>query len=992
MTGRHDNGNGELCAKEMKDKHPSEMSLLYSQAFCCPNNDVPKNCSWTFDRNTPFNQFTLYDPKAMCDPEPCPKGQVQYTTALDPDNPAIGTPGSLGSTNCALYPIPAGENPNFKYCCNPPDPYNEKWPVPPKDLWAVAYSSQGSDVDWAYSDDGLGLGSDAKYGADPYGFLMLDGPPGSIDSTFHNTYNVIRADDASQSRRSFTKRSFVTRNETVMGTNFEHAEEVLCIYCQFSSNSPRCQRLFHNGAVDTIIHLPPHVGEGPFARVVSIELVDDSYRLPAHHESKREAQANDNPVYKMLIDYNFNQIQDDRKKPINMRVDFTNLEKYWSTVDDSSPSSKRSVSSEHTSYEEWRRNVNAATHQRDHERNLLKQVVKGNQSSFNSLPLESENFPSVHRKRWFGALKNWLKKVTKIERSNHQELAMDYEASILLYHKSKGCEKAKAEMSIYLDTSLDMVADYAYYFSGTLVPPKVTDTYAYFGMQPDLYLGVTVQGSASLKYASARKPLIPTITYPGLAIKGLAVVGPTFDLYGQIVGKVTLSGDMTIGAQYTFERSEMYWPQDSTTNVFDKIGDSAKPEPLEAGLHPQFDASVRADAQLDFKVTPEANIGIQVGGKNFISGASLVDARLSAFINNTLRFSAKVSGTASVGKSGGSAVAKYSYGAYLLYNVGFGGHANILGYGWNMVNKYLFSSPKQYELFSSGDVASVDYRKRSLPQRAFVNSDTIFGGKNVAQSGEELAEMRVIGVDGNLAWSTTQMHLVNRSESIDHRKILKRQNPVDSGGDDTEDTDMGGSGCFSSGVLSCPANSCSDGGDGTGSVSCQPQLPALRFSCPFYSNSQVNGKKGQAIVSGICENMQTFLNQRQADLETGVTLTWRRNKKAAQKNRNAACYDKSLFPAGSKDSYCQANNKELKKSLGTKLSITSCDEFPPASVEEGGSFFPSLPQGEKANTAISCTPVWQQNMQSNCVRKCPQSFLPSLKLDWNTLSFFSRSS
>ena len=49
-------------------------------------------------------------------------------------------------------------------------------------------------------------------------------------------------------------------------------------------------------------------------------------------------------------------------------------------------------------------------------------------------------------------------------------------------------------------------------------------------MQPSVYLGLTVTGGARLEYQSPWVKLIPTMSYPGLAIKGLAAVGPTLDL------------------------------------------------------------------------------------------------------------------------------------------------------------------------------------------------------------------------------------------------------------------------------------------------------------------------------------------------------------------------------------------------------------------------------------------------------------------------------
>jgi superfamily I DNA and/or RNA helicase len=103
-----------------------------------------------------------------------------------------------------------------------------------------------------------------------------------------------------------------------------------------------------------------HFGEGPFARVVSIREADASYELSRHYLVKREAEANNNPVYRLKIDYNFQAIRNS-KGPINMRVDYTNLLEYWKAVTDTPESKKkRSVKEEHMSYRDWRGKVDSA--------------------------------------------------------------------------------------------------------------------------------------------------------------------------------------------------------------------------------------------------------------------------------------------------------------------------------------------------------------------------------------------------------------------------------------------------------------------------------------------------------------------------------------------------------------------------------------------------------------------------------------------------------
>lgn len=546
MTHRYDDGTGSTCASD----DDNNLEIIYAQAYCCPTDNVPSNCSWPFDS-------LPHTPENYCYPSACDSTQVQYTTALDPDEPYFGDGLSPGD-ECLKYAPPANESPNWPYCCNPPQADNEKWPVDPKDLWENYYEANGDDVEWAFVDN---YGNNNKQsspgdedGDDPYGFVMLDGPAGSIDSSFGSTYEFVRRSEEVPA----VERSLFTQNRTRLDTNFDHVEEIHHIFCKFPTGSPKCDNLFVDGAEDTIIHLPEHIGEGPFARLVSIQPVDSSYDLPRHHLVKRQSQDNQNAVFKIKIDYNFQAIKRD-SGAINMRVDYTNLLDYWEDVTDTPATRRRkrsttSVRDEHMSYKEWRSKVEWA--KSSHE------ALRKRQADVMSSKTSFEHFgDSEHaglQKRWFGSFKNWLKKMNTIDSSNVGYLSQAWKASLLLFSASKGCPKANAQLNVFLDSELAMDSTYAYYLSGTLVPPSVDGTYAYFGMQPSIYLGVTVQGTARMDYKSDRKKLIPTLSYPGLAIKGIAAVGPTLDVYGQIRGVVQLSGTMSAGARYTFEKSEVY--------------------------------------------------------------------------------------------------------------------------------------------------------------------------------------------------------------------------------------------------------------------------------------------------------------------------------------------------------------------------------------------------------------------------------------------------
>jgi hypothetical protein len=258
---------------------------------------------------------------------------------------------------------------------------------------------------------------------------------------------------------------------------------------------------------------------------------------------------------------------------------------------------------------------------------------------------------------------------------------------------------------------------------------------------------------------------------------------------------------MSVGAKYTFEKAEVYWPQDSDSADEGKIHDLVRnPEPVKTGIEPQFQAS----ADLDILVTLEANIGIQVGGISSLGGVTLVDSRVDHG-NNTLRFHADANAVVSGDSGGASGTLAYNYGVYLLYNFGYGGHASVLLYSWYIQPRNLFSTPKSVTLYSNGDVLSTKTAssgtKRSLlgmegrfheHERGALSSDD---ASELTKPRTILAEARAVGIEDNVLWGTGP-ELVNVSGQAS--RVVKRLSIRQSDGDgDTEMTDASDSPDFS---------------------------------------------------------------------------------------------------------------------------------------------------------------------------------------------------
>jgi hypothetical protein len=214
-----------------------------------------------------------------------------------------------------------------------------------------------------------------------------------------------------------------------------------------------------------------------------------------------------------------------------------------------------------------------------------------------------------------------------------------------------------------------------------------------------------------------------------------------------------------------------------------------------------------------------------------------VDAQLVGYVNNTLRFHADATATATT--SAASVV--YNYGVYLLYNIGYGGYANIPFYSWSITSQNLFSTPKQVTLYSNGGVASTNSKRDldSLEQQFNISDTGVLNsahGHELGPAGEVTTLFREVAIEDGIIWSSDLEPSNYSIPTIISYRLTRRQ----SDGGDAEMQDAGQSPDFSLGTLTCPANQCSSpGGGGDQSLApCPSTLPDFRckYSHPKFTS------------------------------------------------------------------------------------------------------------------------------------------------------------
>jgi hypothetical protein len=270
------------------------------------------------------------------------------------------------------------------------------------------------------------------------------------------------------------------------------------------------------------------------------------------------------------------------------------------------------------------------------------------------------------KKRWFGAFKQWLKKVTTIVKDSSGYLPLNYYDTIKLFHWDEQC--SGKQMSLDIDSTLDigLNAQYAYYFEGAILPtPKLISSYAYFSVAPAAEILLTMRGEAAFQTSSDEIDIISGVTFPGLSIKGLISIGPELALTGKMDASMVVSGELNAGVVVEFPKAEVFFPQDSDGETASVPPSSLKNEdgkdaPNQFSVIPQLEASASASGTLALTLTPEVKFGISVlNGK-------LMEGYVTAGVENTV--SLGVSASASTGLSSGSS-AEFCYWADYDYSV-----------------------------------------------------------------------------------------------------------------------------------------------------------------------------------------------------------------------------------------------------------------------------------------------------------------------------------
>ncbi|KUI54694.1 hypothetical protein VP1G_02085 [Cytospora mali] len=307
----------------------------------------------------------------------------------------------------------------------------------------------------------------------------------------------------------------------------------------------------------------------------------------------------DKQVYELTVDYDFAAAAEDDKGDVNFRVDYTNLPEYC--------------------------------------------IAKG------------------------GLVRSQvgLKKVTTIVKDEKGALPLEYDETIKLFHFYKYCPATNIEMTLDLDSNIHvgLYSQYAYYFDGSILPtPSITNTYGYFSVQPVAAILMTLRGEATVQTNSGDVDIVSGLTLPGLSVKGLISIGPTFALTGSMDTSLNVSGEINAGVSVAWNRTEVYFPQDAdgeavTVDPTDLDGDGYS-QTYE--VSPTLDATISAQGNMALTLTPQVKFG------NSVLRGALMEGYVTAGVTNTVSLGVNATASANID---GELQARYCYWADYVYSV-----------------------------------------------------------------------------------------------------------------------------------------------------------------------------------------------------------------------------------------------------------------------------------------------------------------------------------
>ncbi|KAJ6538818.1 hypothetical protein DFH09DRAFT_1249584 [Mycena vulgaris] len=541
------------------------------------------------------------------------------------------------------------------YCCDPPAnqqflPVPEQWVLPSVDPAPGGHEVIQPATFTVDFDDNIGTSDGTQHGAGSSGESddgkENDSPFGEVFISSPNPGSVSSLD--------------LNSDWVIHGCDrsSDQAQEVLA-YCSKSMDSgdSGCGHVFIGQAEHTVIRLPTTCGLGPYARVVSLAPHEDQSILPTH--IRRELPDSE-LVYSLKFDYNFAVIPDNNG-PILMRADVTDMPGYWdeminSPPDDGTTSTKRS----------------------------------NNKRDFHQ--------PEGLERRWFGPFDRWLEKLNTVKNGN--SLSRNFHWS------DTSCPNFSSSLDISVTGTAQANSRFGYYLEATIIPPAIQQCYVYLNAGASAQATFTITGLAEAHFGTERAEII-SFGFPGV---GLLTLGPSLHLYGELTGKLSMSGTYSTSVGYEFPSIDLsFGKQDKNTDE-ENTGSAVDPNANNNGFDYSFGYNVNLEGNVEVSLPNSATIFVLTLSFRLIStGGVVLDAQI--FTEADIYAGVGITGSVS-----NSVAPEFCVNPYFGVDLNAGLTGSVLFWRDNTITTNFYS--KQFPFggacFTSADQASGNSRRDDI--------------------------------------------------------------------------------------------------------------------------------------------------------------------------------------------------------------------------------------------------------------------------------------
>ncbi|TFK26040.1 hypothetical protein FA15DRAFT_589233 [Coprinopsis marcescibilis] len=366
----------------------------------------------------------------------------------------------------------------------------------------------------------------------------------------------------------------------------------------------RCAHLYQNvGAEGKIVRLPEDCGSNAFAHISRAWDPEDQ-SIPSSIAKRLVRRDGEAPQVRALrIDTDFAKVDTARSGPVNFAIAAANVPGAQDIVSFPGPSSSQTKNTKRGNLS--KRNIFSKA--KDFVKGAAEDVGDFVSGAVGEVVEVAENVGNAVGD--FVQALNQANEISIDESKTLDPFVLDQTFNVL--DQEISCPPITASLKIDVQAKARALATVGVAAQGTIVPPKVDEFAVTATISGNIDGSVTLNANVAGSLESPELELfqigIPGLDFPGYVI---LTIGPSFSVSAQATADLELSGTVTVGLSYTFDKATLVFPPNAAAaqaqdGAF-KLGDT----PLKLSVAPE----VKATGTIEAHLIPSLNLGISALG------------------------------------------------------------------------------------------------------------------------------------------------------------------------------------------------------------------------------------------------------------------------------------------------------------------------------------------------------------------------------------------